>query len=210
MNRTKGHVIAIDGPDGVGKTTQVSLLAEYLRQKGRIVHTTRHSGGTLIGEGLRKVSLSDVPRPTETDLYISLAMGVALAEDVNKRREMGEIIIIDRSPLAIIAYQGYGGQLEDKQKTFEAAEMLLKAYKLDKLIFLNAPQSVLNQRRHSRGTSDYFEQKNIAYHERVRRGYDAGLAFLKKHSEIGLEVATIDASPDIANIHEQILHSIEL
>src|SRR3989344_4667849 len=107
-----GLVVAIDGPDGAGKSTQVTLLADYFNKRGETVHVTRTSGGTPIGEELRKVSLNpDLPRSGRTDMFISQAMTQALSEDLAPRKSSGEVIVIDRSPLAIVAYNGYGSQM---------------------------------------------------------------------------------------------------
>ncbi len=204
----KGFVVALDGPDGVGKTTQVKLLAEYFQSKGRKVHVTRSSGGTLIGEELRKVSLSQQPRPAETDLFISLAMGAALAEDIQKRKAAGEVVIIDRSPLAIVAYNGYGSQLVEIKLAFSACEALVKRWQIDLLLFLTAPGKTIGDRRKKRGAKDYFESKGPDYHKRVLDGYAAGLDFLQKHAELGAKTATIDAKGEIDDIHQKIIKKI--
>jgi dTMP kinase len=208
-NNNEGFVIALDGPDGVGKTTQVQLLNDYLLSKGYKVHTTRNSGGTPIGEELRKVSLANYQRPAETDMYISLAMGTALAEDIQKRKAAGEFVIIDRSPLAIIAYNGYGSEMPDKKPVFDACELLLKKYGLDLLVFLTAATSIIDVRRSQRAAKDFFENQNTAYHQRVREGYQAGLEYLNNHPGLCRDVETIDATPDIQTIHNSIVQAIE-
>lgn len=209
MSSTGGFVIALDGPDGVGKSTQVALLAEYFKAQGQVVHTTRSSGGTAIGEALREVSLSNNPRPAETDLYISLAMGAALAEDIQARKAAGETIIIDRSPLAMLAYNGYGSQLADKDQALAACEKLFHDWHIDRLIFLHAPNDILLQRRAERGTHDYFEQQKQDFHDRVNEGYGAGLAFLEQHHELGAKITSLDASPDVETLHKQIVSRLE-
>ncbi len=203
-------MIALDGPDGVGKTTQLKLLSEYLQNKGYRTHTARQSGGTPIGEELRRVSLSLVPRSGQTDLYISLAMAQALAEDIAKRKKDGEVILIDRSPITFVAYNGYGSQITDKDTVFNACEQAYKAEQIDLLLFFDAPQAILDSRRQKRGTIEYFEKQGAAYHQRVRQGYKAGLNFLQKHSDLGSSVIKIDASRDINSVHKSVSELIEL
>lgn len=203
-----GLVIALDGPDGVGKTEQVKRLVKYFAARGRNVHATRSSGGTPVGEDLRAVSLSDRQRPAETDLFISLAMGAALAEDIAQRKAKGEVIIIDRSPLAVVAYNGYGSQLESKKMAFDACEVLFRKWQIDVLLFLNAPHSVVEARRHKRGTKDYFEAKGSTYHARVQEGYEVGLEFVKNHPSLGVKVVTIEAQDTIDAVHKQVLASL--
>lgn len=207
--KKRGFVIAIDGPDGVGKTTQVQLLGAYLTSLGKKVHSTRHSGGTPIGQELRKVSLSNHERPVETDFYISLAMHASLAQDVSRRKESGEIVIIDRSPFAMLAYNGYGSQMPDRKFLFKTCEKMFKELGIDFLIHLGAPTEVIEGRRETRGAIDYFESKNSAYHQRVRQGYADGLEFLTNHPELGAKVINLDASSDIDSVHRAIVKTIQ-
>src|SRR5438045_2788931 len=100
-----------DGPEGVGKTTQMHMCAVALEQKGLRVLTTRINGGTEIGEALRAVSLSHSERPTETDFYIIQAMTAAMIAELPKWQRQYDVILIDRSPLSLLAYQVYGGGL---------------------------------------------------------------------------------------------------
>ena len=205
----RGSIVAIDGPDGVGKTTQVQLLKEYFKSLGKDVHATSHSGGTPIGQALRKVSLSDHARPAETDFYISLAMHAALAEDLNKRKRAGEVIIVDRSPLAMLAYNGYGNEMPDKKLLFDTCERMLKELQIDLLIHLGAPANVIDKRRESRGVVDYFESKSKAYHERVRQGYAEGLEFMTRHPELRAKIVRINADGDQATVHQSVVSAID-
>ncbi len=112
-----------------------------------------------------------------------------------------------------MAYNAYGSGLGDNLIAFEACETLCKGWGIDALIFLNAPQDVLNQRRQKRATTDYFEQKDQNYHKRVREGYEAGLDYLQKHKQTGLKFLSIDADQTIQAIHKAIiaaLHAREL
>ena len=83
----QGLKIAFDGPDGVGKTTQVKIAADFL-SKFSDTHVTRAAGGTPIGEELRKVSLGDKPRSPEVNVYLSLAMHTALGQDISKSHRL--------------------------------------------------------------------------------------------------------------------------
>lgn len=204
-----GFIVAIDGPDGVGKTTQVDLLKDYFLSQKEKVHVARQSGGTPIGEELRKVSLSSHPRSAVTDLFISLAMGSALSEDLTTRKNKGEIVIIDRSPLAIIAYNGYGSQLQEMKLAFDACEALFKREQIDLLIFLDAPTEVTYKRRKARNAKDYFENQNDAFHDRVREGYKAGLELIQnKNSGIKTRIAVVDASTDVDSVQKLIIGAI--
>ncbi|HSX53421.1 MAG TPA: dTMP kinase [Patescibacteria group bacterium] len=203
-----GYIIAIDGPDGVGKSTQAELLRKYLVGKGHKVHFTRASGGTPIGEELRRASLSHHPRPVETDLHISLAMQTALGFDLQKRKKAGEVIVVDRSPLAIVAYQVYGNQLKPESDGFDACEKMLRIWGIDTLFVLEAPQPVLDDRRKKRlKDSDYFEDQPADYHHRVQEGYRDAQAAVRK-IDLPMKTITIDARPSAEIIHQNILKHI--
>ncbi len=207
----KGRVIVFDGPDGVGKTTQLKLTAEYLADRGYDVYTTRASGGTPIGEALRVVSLSDTERPPETDLYISLAMHTALGLDLEKRRKKGQICIVDRGPMAIMAYNTYGSELKDQQLGFDTFEKMMKLWAPDTAVFLDAAQSIVDERRKSRTGKplDYFEKKGEAYHQRVRKGYEKALEILEANPDWGISVKTIDGAPTQDEVQAEIRHIVE-
>ncbi|HSX44704.1 MAG TPA: dTMP kinase [Candidatus Saccharimonadales bacterium] len=201
------RVIAIDGPDGAGKSSQVKLLTEYFNMQGQTVHATRMSGGTPIGEALRQVSLNDdLPRSGQTDFYISRAMCQALAEDINDRKSK-EMIIIDRSPLAMVAYNAFASQMTNKDEALMSCLDMVKSLQIDTLIYLTAAQSILDKRREARGNTDYFEKKGSDYHLHVRQGYMAGLMYLKQ-SNLGVKVVEINAEPDKATVHQNILNEL--
>lgn len=210
--QTEGCIIAFDGPDGVGKTTQIHLLADFLRSQGYQVHATRASGGTPIGEALRSVSLSDVARPAEADVYISLAMHTALGQDLQRRKQAGQICLVDRSPLAILAYNTYASQLPNQTLGEQATLAMLQLWHIDSLLLFEAPQVTLNKRRTKRTDkpADYFEKQGTSYFERVQAGYHAAKQLCEQQSP-PQPVTVIDATPSVAVIQtslRQVLQSV--
>ena len=93
-----GVIVMFDGPDGVGKSTQLQLATQDLEAQGYTIHTTRVVDGTPIGEALRKVLFADFARSPKTDLFIARAMYAELCEDLQKERQQAKIILVDRSP----------------------------------------------------------------------------------------------------------------
>ncbi len=206
MAQTKGLIVAFDGPDGVGKSTQVELTAAWLRSLGHKVHTARASGGTPIGEELRKASLSDHTRPAEVDVYISLAMHTALGLDIQKRISNGQICLLDRSPLAILAYNTAGSQLKDRSMGYDAMDKMLALWGINVLFLFEADQQIVNARRKARldKPADFYEKQNSAYHERVRQGYMEAKVFLNKNPSLAGRVVVIDAEPPVDEIQKTI------
>jgi dTMP kinase len=197
-----GLVIYFDGPDGVGKTTQLKLVAEELRESGREVHATRTMGGTPIGEMLREALLSGNDRPVETDLHIALASQHALAKEIIDKRREGRVVLIDRSPLSIVAYQVFGDGLASK-KGYQAAQELLDLIKPDRVIVYTAPSKELKERRQHRNHqigNDFFEIKPFEYHDRVAKGF--------KEATGRFKATVIDASGSIDEVHQSTLQRL--
>lgn len=202
---TQGKTIMIDGPDGVGKTTQLKRIVSALEESGRKVYSTRIMGGTPIGEELRKVIFMDHSRPAVTNLYIAEAIYYALADDLTRRRRANphEIILVDRSPLTMIAYQAHGDQA-DAELCHQACRVTLEALAPDLVIVYQADQSILDQRRSQRNpseNSDYFEQQQDDYFARVAEGY--------KSAAETYGAQTVDASGSSEDLHQKTMQLIE-
>lgn len=196
-------IIYFDGPDGAGKTTQLELAQKYLEQAGHNVKTYRAMGGSPIGEELRKVALAALERPPETDMHIALACQYALLKEISNLADEADIILIDRSPLSILAYQTYADGMDRLVAEFEINK-LLEATKPALIIVYNADAVDLNERRSHRNNhsgSDYFETKSIDYHQAVCEGYEVAA---KKY-----DATVIDASKDIDTIHKLTVAAIE-
>ena len=100
--------IAVEGIDGVGKSTQVRLLAERLERDGRATLTVREPGGTELGEQVRKILLeSSTPLEVEAELLLFMASRVQLFEEkIAPALADGRVVISDRFHLSSIVYQG--------------------------------------------------------------------------------------------------------
>lgn len=194
-----------DGPDGVGKTTQLNLAADALKQQGYDVFITKTHGGTPIGEALRTVSLSELERTPLTDMYISLAMHSALSEIIEQKREQGAIVLVDRSPLSIVAYQAYGSGL-DKDFTLGIVDIDMQLFKPDCIVVYDAPITLTRERMLARNNQnhakkEYFESKSPDYFERVANGYRAAASHFN--------AALVDATKTIEAVHKQTMKYIK-
>jgi dTMP kinase len=167
--------ITFEGPEGSGKTTQIRLLADWLREQGHAVLTTREPGGTRIGEAIREVLLS--PAHTEMCaeaeiLLFSAARAQIVREVLKPHLARGGVVLCDRFADSTLAYQGYGRLLDLvtlRQITAFATGGLVPAL----TICLDLP--VLEGLRRKQGGDqaewNRMERERLDFQERVRGGY---------------------------------------
>jgi dTMP kinase len=166
--------ITLEGPDGSGKTSQIAPLAEFLRQEGYTVLTTREPGGTPIGDQIRAVlmNLQNVEMQPRTEILLFQAARAQLVEQVIRPYlSQGGIVLSDRYADSTLAYQGYGqgGDLPTLRLLLDFATGSLKP-DLTLLLDIDAADG-LQRRKSGGGEWNRLDANTLAYHERVRRGY---------------------------------------
>src|SRR5437867_10190702 len=112
----RGLFITFEGTEGSGKSTQVSLLAERLRDLSRTVRILREPGGTPIGEEIRhtlKHSAANQAMTAEAELLLMNASRAQLVREIIRPAlAAGDIVVSDRFYDSTTAYQGYGRKLD--------------------------------------------------------------------------------------------------
>ncbi len=164
--------ITFEGPDGSGKSTQARLLADYLKARGYEVLLTREPGGTKIGEQIRDVILStrnDSIRHETEALLFSAARAQSVAEVIRPALAAGKIVLCDRYADSTLAYQGYGLGL-DLEALRGITRFATGGLVPDLTFYIDLPVQV-GLARKPRGQVNRLDQKEIAYHERVRAGF---------------------------------------
>ncbi len=202
MTHKNGLIICFDGPDGIGKTTQLKLAADSLKAEGYQVFTAKAVGGLPLTDVLGRALMMNEDRPPETDLHVAIASQYALAHEILPRRDKGEIVLVDRSPLSIIAYQVYADNL-DSSLGNKAVKELLGVIKPDLVITYYADPDVIKHRRGSRnGDSelDFFEGKPQDYHKKVAEGF--------KQAAKDFGSKSVDASAPIELVREATMQLI--
>lgn len=198
-----GLLVVFEGIDGAGKTTQLDLARDALLAQGWSVHTTRILGGTPIGEELRKAMLSPIERSNETNLYISVAIQEALIGGIGSERAAGKIILMDRGPLSLAAYEIYGGGL-DEALGWKYVDSAMKRFRPELTILYGVDtKTALGRVQKKSGKPDYFENKPASYFGRVAEGY----AVAAKRYPSG--VVTIAAGQSIEAVHAQTMSAIQ-
>ncbi len=164
--------ITFEGPDGSGKSTQARLLADYLKARGYEVLLTREPGGTKIGEQIRDVILStrnDSMRHETEALLFSAARAQSVAEVIRPALAAGKIVLCDRYADSTLAYQGYGLGL-DLEALRAITRFATGGLVPDLTFYIDLPVQV-GLARKPHGEVNRLDQKEIAYHERVRAGF---------------------------------------
>ena len=162
--------ITLEGIDGTGKTTQLELLALWLREQGFDPLTVREPGGTPMGEKIRALLLftEDGPQTAAAELLLYAAARAELVTAVIKPAlDSGRIVIADRFSDSTRAYQVWGRGLEP-QWVEQVLAGAVGGLRPDlTLLFDLSPTVALS--RVSEG--DRLEQESLDFFTRVRQGY---------------------------------------
>lgn len=198
----RGLFITFEGADGCGKTTQLNMLSEYLKEKGFDVVVTREPGAKGLGEKLREILLnyegvvSDrceaflflADRAQHVDVIVKPAVG------------LGKIVLCDRHTDSTVAYQGYGrGQDIDRINLLN--NIATDGMKPDLTFVFDIDVETSQQRVGSE--KDRMESAGMDFHNRVRQGY------LKLAENEPNRIKVIDAKKSIPNIHDEVVEIIE-
>ena len=178
----RGRLIAFEGGEGAGKSTQIGLLADHLAQRGIATLTTREPGGTPEGRELRRLLLGTEGaewRPMAETLLMVADRVQHIERVIAPALAAGTTVLTDRFVGSTLAYQGAGrGIPEAFIRTLhrEACGDL----RPDLTIVLDLdPRAGLarSRRRLAASGSDEarFEALDLAFHDRVRQAF-LGLA----------------------------------
>lgn len=186
-------LITFEGIEGVGKSTQINLVLDWLKSKGFSTKLLREPGSTDFGEKIRELLLSKESNITShTELLLMFAarseMIVEHLIDSNV-----DFILCDRYYHASIAYQGFGRKL-----SLELIDNLVQAIDCptpDLTIIYDLDVKVGFERK-SNDVIDRIESSGIDFFEDVRKGY-------KKLANDRKEVELLDASQSIESVTEQ-------
>ena len=190
---------SFDGVDGTGKSTQIRLLAEALRQRGLDVVTCRDPGSTALGERLREILLHHhgTPIHRRSEMLLYMASRAQLVEEVIRPAlAAGKIVISDRYLLANVVYQAHGGGLSPDD-VWKVGDVAVAGVLPRLVLLLDMPAeraAARIQRQHDR-----MEAQGLEYLERVRQG------FLTEAKRLGPQVVVIDADRPIEAIHADAL-----
>ncbi len=169
----RGRFITLEGGEGVGKSTQLQRLGDWLRGRGIDVLLTREPGGTAVGEAIRAVLLDrDLPAMhADTELLLMYAARVEHVQRlIAPHLARGGWVLSDRFADASHVYQGAGRGIDPAR--IEALERwALGGFRPDLTFLLDMPVAAGMARVRARGAADRFETERLAFFERVRAAY---------------------------------------
>lgn len=173
MDYLRGKFIVFDGTEGSGKSTQVKLLADRLKQAGMDVVLIRDPGSTRIGEQIRAILLN--PDHTEMGMRCEMMLYMAaraqmVTEVILPAMDEGKVIICDRFVSSTLAYQ-LGGEDLTADEIRDVADVAIQGHWPDMTIILDLPPATSMAR--IQREKDRIEQRPLEYHEMVRENYHA-------------------------------------
>jgi|TARA_B100001094_G_C18135823_1_gene775014 dTMP kinase len=201
----KGKFITIEGSEGVGKTTNINFIVDYLTKHNRCILETREPGGTAAAEEIRNILLNSngelIPDIAELLLFFA-ARSLHLENVILPALVAGKFVICDRFTDATIAYQGYGRGF-DLERINNIAQWVHADIQPDLTILLDAPAEIGMQRAKKRGAIDRMESEEITFYERVREGY---LQLAEQYND---RFVVIDANQSLDLVQKAIMTHLE-
>lgn len=201
----KGIFIALEGPDGSGKSTITKLINSYLEERNIDFIITREPGGTSIGENIRKMILDNDNTHMEAETE-ALLYAASRAQHVNEKirpaLEEGKLVICDRFVISSLAYQGVGRKLGVESVKMINDFAIGEIYPDLILFFYIDPETAL-LRKTKNLNGDRLELEGNKFHERVYRGY---MDLIEKYPK---NIKIIDATQTIEQVLNESILEIE-
>lgn len=207
----KGKFITFEGGEGTGKSTQIKLLSEYLKQKNYDILITKEPGGTELGLELRKILTTGdkdkMDAITEALLFFADRHN-HLSEKIWPALDKGNWVLSDRFADSTFAYQYYGHQGRvSKDNLNNLYAIAVGDFKPDLTIILDIdPKIGLKRSFNKAKTAEVqelrFENIDIEFHKRLRNG------FLEIANSEPNRCVVLDADKPIENLHLDIINVI--
>lgn len=174
----KGKLITFEGCEGVGKSTQVRLLKEYLQRTNQNALFLREPGGTKISEQIREIILStnnsEMSDTCEVMLY-SAARAQLIDQVILPELNKGRDVICDRYIDSTTAYQGFARGL-GVDFVSKLNRLIYKNCYPDATVFLDLDPSLAFKRKGGADGGDRLEMEEMGFHKKVYEGYKRAVA----------------------------------
>ena len=190
--------ITLEGGEGVGKTTNLAFIEQYLKSRGVEVVRTREPGGTLLGEKIRGLLLDSAAVDSQAELLLVFAARAQhLNEVIRPALAAGQWVLSDRFTDASYAYQG-GGRGLDATAISWLEQWVQQDLQPDLTLLLDVPIAIGMARALCRSAADRFEAENLSFFEKVRASYCA------RAEQFPERIKRIDASGSLEDVQARI------
>ncbi len=199
LPRMPGFFLSLEGSDGCGKSTQATLLRQFLEDAGYPVTYSREPGGCPISERIRDIIL-DVRSEGMSDECEALLYAASRAQHVHEvilpALRRGDVMLCDRFVDSSIAYQGVGRGLGDWVWEINRRAAENNMPNLTLFFDLNPDEAI--RRRLNAAAADRLESEGDRF---MRVVYDAFIGICEKHPD---RIIRVDASGNIEQIRDRV------
>lgn len=199
-----GKFIVIEGMEGAGKSSAITVIEKILTEQGIDYVNTREPGGTPLAEALRDMVKSVAHQEqltVETELLLMYASrSQLLANKILPALAAGKWVIGDRHDLSSRAYQG-GGRGFDEATMNTIREITLKGFSPDITLYLDIDPHIGLSRAKARGELDRIELEQMDFFIRVHNKY-------RELAAQDSAIITIDAAQPMLNVHQDITNTL--
>ncbi len=201
-NDQSARLITLEGIEGVGKSTQLKFISDYLQKRGLALTLSREPGGTALAEAIRTLVLQSNFSPEtiipETELLLFFAARAQHIHYVIKPAlQRRDWVLCDRFTETSYAYQG-GGRGIDLAFIRSLQLWIQQDLKIDAVLLLDAPVDIALRRTHSRKQLDRIEAEKQDFFTRARTSY------LERAKQMPDCYHIIDASRSLKDVQVQI------
>ncbi|GAB2898603.1 dTMP kinase [Microbulbifer echini] len=202
---SRGKFITLEGGEGVGKSTNLQFITQWLTDRNIPFIQTREPGGTPLAEQLRELLLAkreEIVNPTAELLMVFAARAQHLAQVIVPALERGDWVVCDRFTDATYAYQGGGRELN--RAFIEQLEKDVQGeLRPDKVLLLDLDPQIGLQRAAHTGAADRFESEHLAFFHRVRAAY-------RERAEAApSRYSIVDASQTLPEVQQQLAQELQ-
>lgn len=203
-----GKFITLEGGEGVGKSTNIQFVKEYLEAQNIPVVLTREPGGTPVAEAIRELLLAKHKEAfsVQSELLLMFAARAQhLFQVIQPNLKKGIWVLCDRFTDATYAYQG-GGRKLDKNTIIWLENLVQGEFRPDLTLLLDASIEIGLSRAKARNTLDRFESEQVVFFEAVRSVYlDRARQFPERIKIIKADQSLADVQKDIIAVLKQVI-----
>ena len=195
--------IVVEGSEGVGKSSQIKIIEQYLIDSKIDYILTREPGGTSFGESIRDIILNDDNNTEE--LTDSLLFYASRYENYKKiilpALDAGKTVVCDRYHYSTLVYQGIVGNNSSVKAIHEIFDAIYCKI-IDQIIYLYTTPKESFKRISKRSVTDKYERRGLSYLEDLSNAYEFVFNGMKN-------ITKIDTSEDKDITKDNLIKSLD-